>query len=149
MSGRGSRDSGMKTTRISFLAFHSFLNRSILAAASSLMDDPRLWVGHVTSRQKQVWKTPKRTSQTTSRCTALAARTPAPVRWAPQLWLLTLVSKSWLRRVRLWCHALHPRAQSALSSTFCRPSCSSLGDLMPTVTSGEAADNFMSREGIC
>lgn len=94
-------------------------------------------------------RTPKRTSQTTSRCTALAARTPAPVRWAPQLWLLTLVSKSWLRRVRLWCHALHPRAQSSLSSTFCRPSCSSLGDLMPTVTSGEAADNFMSREGIC
>lgn len=45
MSGRGSRDSGMNTTRISFLALHSFLNRSILAAASSLMGDPELWVG--------------------------------------------------------------------------------------------------------
>lgn len=53
MSGRGSRDSGISTTRTSFLAFHSFLNRSILAAASSLMDDPELWVGHV-GRQKQV-----------------------------------------------------------------------------------------------
>lgn len=45
MSGRGSRDSGMNTTRISFLALHSFLNRSILAAASSLIGDPELWVG--------------------------------------------------------------------------------------------------------
>lgn len=45
MSGSGSSDSGMNTTRISFLALHSFLNRSILAAASSLMGDPELWVG--------------------------------------------------------------------------------------------------------
>lgn len=37
----------------------------------------------------------------------------------------SLVSKSWLIRVRLSCHALHPRALS--SSSFCRPSCSSLG----------------------
>lgn len=53
MSGRGSRDSGMNTTRISFLAFHSFLNRSILAAASSLMGDPELWVGAATTQQNQ------------------------------------------------------------------------------------------------
>lgn len=53
MSGRGSRDSGMNTTRISFLAFHSFLNRSILAAASSLMGDPELWVGAATTQQNR------------------------------------------------------------------------------------------------
>lgn len=52
MSGSGSRDSGIRTTSISFLAFHSFLNRSILAAASSLMDDPGLWFGPV-RQQKQ------------------------------------------------------------------------------------------------
>lgn len=45
MSGRGSRDSGMNTTTSSFLALHSFRNRSILAAASSLMGDPELWFG--------------------------------------------------------------------------------------------------------
>lgn len=56
MSGRGSRDSGMNTTRISFLAFHSFLNRSILAAASSLMGDPELWVGAATTQQNREWK---------------------------------------------------------------------------------------------
>lgn len=54
MSGKGSRDSGMNTTRISFLAFHSFLNRSILAAASSLMGDPGLWIGPATTQQKRV-----------------------------------------------------------------------------------------------
>lgn len=48
--GSGSRDSGIRTTRISFLAFHSFLNRSILA--SSLMDDPGFWFGPV-RQQKQ------------------------------------------------------------------------------------------------
>lgn len=53
MSGRGSRDSGMNTTRISFLAFHSFLNRSILAAASSLMGDPELLVGAATTQQNR------------------------------------------------------------------------------------------------
>lgn len=56
MSGKGSRDSGMNTTTISFLAFHSFLNRSILAAASSLMGDPGLWVGPATTQQNRVWK---------------------------------------------------------------------------------------------
>lgn len=56
MSGKGSRDSGMNTTTISFLAFHSFLNRSILAAASNLMGDPGLWVGTATIQQNRVWK---------------------------------------------------------------------------------------------
>lgn len=54
MSGRGSRDSGMNTTTINFLAFHSFLNRSILAAASSLMGDPGLWVGPGATQQNRV-----------------------------------------------------------------------------------------------
>lgn len=53
MSGKGSRDSGMNTTRISFLALHSFLNRSILAAASSLMGDPGLWVEPATTQQNR------------------------------------------------------------------------------------------------
>ncbi|KAG7234707.1 hypothetical protein INR49_004113 [Caranx melampygus] len=54
MSGSGSRDSGMNTTTISFLAFHSFLNRSILAAASSLMGDPELWNGPASTQQNRV-----------------------------------------------------------------------------------------------
>ncbi|KAK2858769.1 hypothetical protein Q5P01_003389 [Channa striata] len=33
--------------------FSSFLNRSILAAVSSLMGDPGFWFGAVTTRQKQ------------------------------------------------------------------------------------------------
>lgn len=53
MSGKGSRDSGMNTTRISFRALHSFLNRSILAAASSLMGDPKLWVEPATTQQNR------------------------------------------------------------------------------------------------
>lgn len=53
MSGNGSRDSGINTTRISFLALHSFLNRSILAAASSLMGDLELWVEPATTQQNR------------------------------------------------------------------------------------------------
>lgn len=53
MSGRGSRHRGMNTTTISFLALHSFLNRSILAAASSLMGDPELRIGPVSTQQSR------------------------------------------------------------------------------------------------
>lgn len=55
ISGSGSRDSGMNTTTISFLAFQSFLIRSILAAASSLMGDPG---DRGQSGQNQVWQSP-------------------------------------------------------------------------------------------
>lgn len=51
-SGSGSSDSGMNTTTISFLALHSFLNTSILAAASSLMGHPELWLGADTGRRE-------------------------------------------------------------------------------------------------
>lgn len=51
MRGKGSSDSGMNTTSISFRAVHSFLNTSILAAASSLMDDPVFWIGTATTQQ--------------------------------------------------------------------------------------------------
>lgn len=58
MRGKGSSDSGMNTTSISFRAVHSFLNTSILAAASSLMDDPVFWIGTATTQQNAAWKSP-------------------------------------------------------------------------------------------
>lgn len=157
MSGRGSRDSGMNTTTISFLAFHSFLNRSILAAASSLMGDPGIWVGPATTQQNRVWESGGAESQTTARrwkekegSGLLGARTvlfwlcaftdrPRPVsgpvcvsvRWVPELSVSVVDLTSTVFDSR------------AMHLTRSPPSSFSEG-LMLCAASGEAAGTFIS-----